>query len=146
MPVMVATTETRGGIKAAIFALRTRVSEGIRAALPGRAGGFAAAILTGDRSYLDPVAVQDLRDSNLAHLLAISGLHMGLMTGIVFGVVGREFVCVEDISSLPFVLITTTSSRRIKERASFGALARWNVSKLLNRGRTKADAFIFVSD
>ena len=52
--------------------------------MPGAAGGFAAAILTGDRSGVDVAHLEDLRNSNLAHLLAISGLHMGLLTGFVF--------------------------------------------------------------
>ena len=49
-----------------------------RAARPGQ-GGFAAAITTGDRSgEIGAAELQALRDTNLAHLLAISGLHMGL--------------------------------------------------------------------
>ncbi len=52
--------------------------------MPGRAGAFATAVMTGDRSAMERGAVQDLRASNLAHLLAISGLHMGLLTGFVF--------------------------------------------------------------
>ena len=70
--------------RAGIFALRVHLSRAIQHALPGRNGGFAAAILTGDRSGVDPVALGTLRASNLAHLLAISGLHMGLLTGFVF--------------------------------------------------------------
>ncbi|MEL6679190.1 MAG: ComEC/Rec2 family competence protein, partial [Pseudomonadota bacterium] len=50
-------------------------------------GAFAAAILTGDRSAVDPAVTEDLRGTNLAHLLAISGLHMGLLTAFVFLVV-----------------------------------------------------------
>lgn len=50
-------------------------------------GPFAAAIITGDRSDLDPTLLEALRASNLAHLLAISGLHMGLLTGAVFAIV-----------------------------------------------------------
>ena len=46
---------------------------------------MAAAILTGDRSGIPQDTLEDLRRSNLAHLLAISGLHMGLLTGVVFG-------------------------------------------------------------
>ncbi|MCF6271694.1 MAG: ComEC family competence protein [Rhodobacteraceae bacterium] len=56
----------------------------ISAAIGGQNGAFAAAILTGDRSRIDDEVLQTLRDSNLAHLLAISGLHMGLLTGFVF--------------------------------------------------------------
>ena len=57
----------------------------IRHNIPGNNGAFAAAILTGDRSAIDPALLEDLRASNLAHLLAISGLHMGLLTGFTFG-------------------------------------------------------------
>jgi competence protein ComEC len=67
-----------------VLALRLGLSERIQAAIPGRNGGFASAILTGDRAGIDPVALDHLRATNLAHLLAISGLHMGLLTGFVF--------------------------------------------------------------
>ena len=33
--------------------------------------------------------LQDLRRSNLAHFLAILGLHVALLTGVVFGVYRR---------------------------------------------------------
>ena len=69
----------------AVTRLRQRIAEGIRARLPGDAGGFVAAILTGDRSGVSLQVTEDLRRSNLAHLLAISGLHMGLLTGVVYG-------------------------------------------------------------
>jgi competence protein ComEC len=67
-----------------VLTLRLALSETIQEAIPGRNGGFASAILTGDRSGIDPVALEHLRATNLAHLLAISGLHMGLLTGFVF--------------------------------------------------------------
>lgn len=69
-----------------VFALRMAISGAVQAAMPGAAGAFAAAIMTGDRSAIDQAVLDDLRASNLAHLLAISGLHMGLLTGFVFGV------------------------------------------------------------
>ncbi|WP_299558140.1 ComEC/Rec2 family competence protein [uncultured Sulfitobacter sp.] len=68
----------------AVFRLRMAASERIQAVLPGDAGGFATAITTGDRSAISQAALDALRASNLAHLLAISGLHMGLMSGVVF--------------------------------------------------------------
>lgn len=67
-----------------LAALRARVSAHVRAALPERSAGVAAALIVGDRAHVDQEALQNLRDSNLAHLLAISGLHMGLFTGVVF--------------------------------------------------------------
>ena len=73
--------------KIRIFSLRMILSRAITERLPGREGAFATAILTGDRSHIDPAALDALRASNLAHLLAISGLHMGLLTGVVFAMI-----------------------------------------------------------
>ena len=72
------------GLSLAVLRLRFRIADRVRAALPGEVGGFAAAITTGDRSSLDQGTLEALRATNLAHLLAISGLHMGLLTGFVF--------------------------------------------------------------
>ena len=70
-----------------IFATRMAVSARIQDALPGATGAFATAILTGDRSAIPRDTLQALRDTNLAHLLAISGLHMGLLSAFVFAFV-----------------------------------------------------------
>lgn len=67
-----------------VFALRMAASARLLDVLPGDPGGFAAAVTTGDRSVMGRGALDALRASNLAHLLAISGLHMGLLTGFVF--------------------------------------------------------------
>ena len=63
---------------------RLDLSRAIQARMQAGAGGFAAAILTGDRAGLIATDVEAMRDTNIAHLLAISGLHMGLLTGFVF--------------------------------------------------------------
>lgn len=73
-----------GGVSLGIFRLRMKISNAVRSELPGRLGAFAAAVTTGDRSAMDQPTLESLRASNLAHLLAISGLHMGLLTGFVF--------------------------------------------------------------
>ncbi len=70
-----------------VFAMRMTISQAVQSAMPGETGAFAAAIMTGDRSGMGQGTLMDLRASNLAHLLAISGLHMGLLTGFVFAVV-----------------------------------------------------------
>lgn len=64
--------------------LRTRLAAAMMAAMPGDAGAFAAGAMTGDRSGISQDTVQALRDSNLAHLLAISGMNMAFITGFVF--------------------------------------------------------------
>ena len=70
-----------------VFGLRMTMSDHFRTVLGGEVGGFAAAVSTGDRSGISRETVEALRGSNLAHLLAISGLHLGLLAGFVFAVV-----------------------------------------------------------
>ncbi|WP_158964004.1 ComEC/Rec2 family competence protein [Chachezhania sediminis] len=68
-----------------IYTLRMRISTAVQKTLGGQVGAFAAAVTTGDRSGIDQSTTDALRASNLAHLLAISGLHMGLLAGFIFG-------------------------------------------------------------
>ena len=97
----------------AVFAARMQVSDRVQAALPGQTGAFAAAIMTGDRSGLDQGPVQALRITNLAHLLAISGLHMGLLAGFVFATLRI------GLASIPAVGLRVPA----KKIAAVGALA-----------------------
>ena len=64
---------------------RLALSRAIQARIDGPPGALAAAVATGDRSALTRREVEALRASNLSHLLAISGLHLGLVAGVVFG-------------------------------------------------------------
>jgi len=73
---------------------RMAMSARVQARLAGDTGAFAAAIMTGDRSAFGREALEALRVTNLAHLLAISGLHMGLLAGVVFGLFRLLFAAV----------------------------------------------------
>ena len=64
--------------------LRQVISERILAALPGETGAVAAALMTGARGAIPEDTLTAMRDSGLAHLLAISGLHVGLVAGLLF--------------------------------------------------------------
>ena len=72
------------GLSLLAFRLRMAISGAMQARMEGQAGAFAAALMTGDRSGVDRATTDALRGSNLSHLIAISGLHMGLLTGFVF--------------------------------------------------------------
>jgi competence protein ComEC len=63
---------------------RRALYERVRAALPGTAGAVAGALMTGERGDIPPATMDALRESGLAHLLAISGLHVGLVSGALF--------------------------------------------------------------
>ncbi len=77
---------------------RARLSDGLRSAMPGRTGAFAAAIVVGDRADIQEADAEALRISNLAHLLAISGLHMGILTGLIFAIVRFGLAAVPAIA------------------------------------------------
>jgi len=74
----------------ALAALRRRVAERVYVASGPEAGGFAAALVSGDRSLMPEADREALRASGLAHLLAISGLHLGLVGGMVYLLVRRS--------------------------------------------------------
>ena len=76
---------------------RMALSARVQAALPGDTGAFAAVIMSGDRSGIGQDTLEALRASNLAHLLAISGLHMGLLAGVVLGALRLAFAVVPVI-------------------------------------------------
>lgn len=64
---------------ASVDALRARVNARIRAALSGETGEIAVALITGERGGISEELNQAMRDSGLAHILSISGLHMVIM-------------------------------------------------------------------
>lgn len=76
--------ENEHGAYGGIVHIRERVKEIINSYLPSRAAGILKAILIGDRTGIS----NDVRDlfvcTGTAHVLAISGLHMGIMTMIFF--------------------------------------------------------------
>lgn len=57
---------------------RRTVSDRIITAMSPRAGPIGAAFLTGERGLISEEDNEAMRDSSLAHLLSISGLHMAL--------------------------------------------------------------------
>ena len=119
-----------------IYRFRRRLSDGLQAALPGDVGAFAAAILTGDRSGMDQATIRALRASNLAHLLAISGLHMGLLTGFVFAALRYALALV------PFVALRWP----VRKIAAGGALLVAAFYLALSGGNVATErAFVMVA-
>ncbi len=66
--------------------LRDTIEARTLAVIPGAAGAVAATLLTGLTSGIPQVDRAAFRDSGLAHLLAVSGLHVGLVMGFTMAV------------------------------------------------------------
>jgi competence protein ComEC len=133
-PALVAAPREAGS--AAVFHLRMTMSAAIRDRIEGQPGAFAAAVLTGDRSGLDAETVENMRVANIAHLLAISGLHMGLLTGFVYGAL-----------RLALALIPALALRfPIRKWAAAGALGAGAFYLVLSGGNVATErAFIQVA-
>ncbi len=84
-PVLLLAPPEAGGQR--VSRLRASLARSIRDAMPGQAGAFAAGAMTGDRSGIDQDTVGALRDSSLAHLLAISGMNLAFLIGFVFALI-----------------------------------------------------------
>ena len=78
------TQANEGGWREDLRQLRTEMSRRIAAVLPGSTGGVASALITGKRGAITENVKQAFRDSGLSHLLAIAGLHLGLVGAFVF--------------------------------------------------------------
>lgn len=86
--VMQAAPRSRG-IAARLQEMRDWVNGSLRSRIAGDPGGVAAALVTGDRAGLSPDLMEAVRASGLAHLLSISGLHIGLVAGGAFLLIRR---------------------------------------------------------
>ncbi|WP_299552663.1 ComEC/Rec2 family competence protein [uncultured Tateyamaria sp.] len=133
---LVAISMAEFDLRQTLFRIRMSVSTHVRSVLPGDVGGFAAAVTTGDRSGISQDALQDLRASNTAHLLAISGLHMGLLSGFVFGLLRLIFALVPRVALY-------WPARKL---AAFGALIAASVYLALSGGNVATErAYVMVA-
>ncbi len=67
-----------------LAALRSAIAHRILAGLPGTNGGIAATLLTGIGTAIPANDRLAFEASGLAHLLAVAGLHIGIVMGLVF--------------------------------------------------------------
>ena len=75
------------GVAGALERLRETIAVRFQAALPGAPGAIAATLFTGEQNAIPEADREAFRGSGLAHLLAVAGLHIGIVMGLVFGAV-----------------------------------------------------------
>jgi competence protein ComEC len=81
---------TTGDAATGLDGLRHSLSKAITEQLAGQASaGIVAALAVGDRSGLSNAQWHTFRATGTSHLMAISGLHIGLVAGLVFFLVVR---------------------------------------------------------
>jgi len=75
------------GLARTLQATREIIAARIDAVLEGPEAAICATLLTGSPAAIPPEDRAAFRDSGLAHLLAIAGLHIGIVMGLIFGLV-----------------------------------------------------------
>lgn len=83
-PIILARPGWRLRMKMAINGMRFDLGRRIVERLGQPSGGIAAAMVTGHEAWISEADEQAMRDSGLAHILSISGLHMAIVGGFVF--------------------------------------------------------------
>ncbi|MGG5809523.1 ComEC/Rec2 family competence protein [Falsiroseomonas sp. CW058] len=109
------------GAPPALAALRARLEQRIRAGIPGAPGAIAAALVTGSQGAIPAAELAAMRDSGLAHLLSVSGLHMAIVMGAVFAVLRLA------LAAVPWVALRVPG----KAVAAIGGLAAGGFYMLL---------------
>jgi len=82
-----------------VDSLRGRLEEVLRLYAPREAEGVLRALLLGQRDGLSEEVKDCLRKTGTYHLLAISGLHIGIVTGLLFLLLQRVLMASETLLS-----------------------------------------------
>ncbi len=69
--------------------IRSEVYHKLKETLGERVAGFSYSMLFGDKSYLYPYDKLSFQNAGAAHVFAVSGLHVGVLSGIVIWLLSR---------------------------------------------------------
>ena len=116
--------------------MRAYLSAAMRARIPGDAGAFASGSMTGDRSGISQDTVIALRDSSLAHLLAISGMNLAFLVGFVFVLIRTAIAAVPPLA-------VRVNGKKVSAVISFGVA--WFYLLLSGSNVATERAFVMVS-
>ena len=83
-PVTLLAHHPATGLAGWLQALRETIARRFEAVLPGAEGAVAATLLTGVPTAIPASDREAFRASGLAHLLAVAGLHIGIVMGLAF--------------------------------------------------------------
>ena len=102
--------------RALLGSARHSLSEHILSRLPADTGSIAAALATGQRGAISDEDAQAMRDSGMAHLLSISGLHVTAVVGAIFLLLSRL------LALFPFVALRLPVPLIAASVAAIGAI------------------------
>lgn len=79
-----------------LYQIHHKLSSFIRTKLDGQTSAWMMALLLGDDSYLDEAIVSVFQNWGLSHILAISGLHIGIVVGLIYFLLIRTGVTTKE--------------------------------------------------
>lgn len=88
----------RESLSAKIETMRREIAARVLSSAPENTAGLQAALLTGIRDHIPEDQTESLRASGLAHILAISGLHMGMVAFGVYVVASLLLASIERLA------------------------------------------------
>jgi competence protein ComEC len=109
-----------------IARLRAEITRRVLAVLPGDTGAVAAALIAGDESKISTPMQQAYRDSGLAHLLSISGLHIAIVAGFVMFLVRAALALCQPVA-LRFPIKKWAALAALGAAGAYALLAGWTV-------------------
>jgi competence protein ComEC len=77
---------------------RIALTERIYRSIGGQSGAVTAALFTGKRGYITDATNDALRAAGIYHVISISGLHMVLVAGMVFGIFRLVFALIPGLA------------------------------------------------
>ncbi|GIN10560.1 ComE operon protein 3 [Shouchella clausii] len=122
-------------------AFRAQLLHEAVAAFPEEAGGIVIALTLGERFYVEEDVIEAYSTLGIIHLLAISGLHVGLVTGAAFFIcirigLTRERAALFMLILLPIFVILAGAAPPVVRASSMAfvfflfALRKWRVHPL----------------
>ncbi len=72
------------------LAVSKAIKQSVAAIFPSHAAGFMTALITGDKSLLDGGVYSALQRTGIAHVVAVSGLHVSFFAGLLTTLLGKR--------------------------------------------------------
>lgn len=116
----------------------------IFALVPSDVSGFLVSLLTGDKSTLPDGLYAAFRRSGIAHVVAVSGLHLSFLSGLVFTLLGKrgKISAIVMIPLLFFFAAATGNSPSALRAAIMSSVLL--AASLLRRENDKPTSLAFV--
>ena len=93
-----------------IVEFREIVNSKIDNILPIREGGILKAMITGEKNYIDDYYSDIFQKAGISHILAVSGLHMSVVSGFIYVIFYKIMKLRKRIASIitiPFIILFT---------------------------------------